>query len=99
MTRTFGPLEEHDFMNFRQWEGAARIATPTGISQPVTFKSVDPPKGHGTADEVIQRSRETYGCPVEDVYREIEEHRQAPATQWRKRPKMPGGLFDTDDYR
>lgn len=99
MTRTFGPLEEHDFQNFRQWEGAARVATTAGVSQPVTFKAVEPPKGHGTADEVIERSRQLFGRPIEDVYREIAEHRQLPATQWRKRPKMPNGLFTTDDYQ
>lgn len=99
MARTFSPLEEHDFQNFRQYEGAARIATEAGVSQPVTFKANEPAHGYGTADKVIERSRQLYGRPVDEVYREIREHRRLPQDQERKRPRMPNEPFNTDDYK
>lgn len=99
MARTFSPLEAQDFQSFRQYEGAARIATPAGVSQPVTFKAMEPLKGFGTADHIIERSRQVYGRPIAEVHQEISERRRLPEDKQRKRPRMPGVPFTLDDYR
>lgn len=99
MARTSNPLEDHDFLNFRQYEGAARIATAEGVSQPVTFKASPPAKGYGTADRIIERSRQLYGKPIAEVYQEISGHRRIPEDKQRTRPRMPNAVFDSTDYK
>jgi hypothetical protein len=91
--RGFGStVTEDDFMNLRQFEVIARLATGDGVSAPVTGVTLPPVRATGSAGEARRRSRERYGRPVAEVEQEIRTRRgvAAPTSGKATRPKFGG---------
>ena len=89
MAREFGKsVDEYDFQHLGRYEAVARVATPDGVSQPMTLTTSEPAKGEGWAKQAKYVSRTTYGRPVQEVEADIEarhSHEKVPRT---KRPKV-----------
>lgn len=93
VAENFGTVTEHDFMNLHAYEGFARIATETGVSEPVSFKALPPPDSRGSSARARYVSRQNYGRPLADVEAEIAAWRKpAPGTE-RKKPRISGSEF------
>lgn len=92
MAPQFAPmLSEHDLRNLQAYEGAARIATAEGVSPPLTFSALAPPRSRGNALAVRSASRRQYGRPVADVEAQVSSWRKPQETApKRQRPKISG---------
>lgn len=92
--REFGKhIEVEDFTRLMTFEAIAAIQTMNGTSSPISIRTLPPERKAGNAGAVINRSRKTYGRPLAEVKREIEErHRVKPDTERSvKRPTIGGG--------
>jgi hypothetical protein len=93
MAQQFGSgLTEHDFMNLRNYDAYARIATDDGVSPPVSFHPLEPAKPRGTSRSARLASQHNYGKSLGEVEAEVHSWRQAksPDAGIRKRPKISG---------
>jgi hypothetical protein len=89
MQREFGrSVDEDDFVNLGAYEAIARIATPDGVSAPITLTTRPLIKSTCLGNAVRIASRTTYGRPVAQVEAEIEARRQAGDDQPKKKPKL-----------
>lgn len=91
MARAFGKsVDETDFLHLGAHEALVRVATDEGISPPVSIQTKDLPKPTGYANYIIQRSRQTYGTPVEDVLKEMDDRYKVDGQSSAKRlPPSP----------
>lgn len=89
MQREFGRLvDEDDFLNLGAYEAIARIATPDGVSAPITMTTDPPSRTTGVANAVRLASRTTYGRPVAEVETEIDARRRISDDRPTKKPKL-----------
>ncbi|MDI9934669.1 hypothetical protein QM806_04270 [Rhodococcus sp. IEGM 1351] len=80
-----------DFTGIKLHEAIATIATDSGTSAPVTLKALAPLPPTGVAQRVIERSRQKYGRPVQEVRDEINNRRRAePENNQVKRKPLRG---------
>lgn len=90
MAREFGgKITPSDLEHLRRREAIAKVATPSGVSEPFTLMTRDAKPPTGNMDRVLHLSRTKYGRPVAEVEAEIAARRQAgptsapPAPTWR----------------
>lgn len=89
MAREFGSsVSDEDFKNLGRYEAIARIATPDGVSPPLTLASAAPAVGYGFGRELAIQSRRNYGKPQAVVEKEILERRTVAKTPASKRPAI-----------
>lgn len=94
MARVIGrPISEEDITNLPQFGAIARVATPEGMSAPLTMDTLDLSKGYGNAERIIYASRGRYGRSADQVMDEIMARRTIPATG----PKIPTTRKPTPD--
>lgn len=87
--REFGrQVSEDDFINLGQFEVICRLATPEGMSGPVTGVTLPPSKPTGLAERARQLSRQRYGRPAAVVDAEIEQRCTRPDNQPPHQPKL-----------
>lgn len=92
MARVIGdPITEYDVAHLGQYEAIARIATPSGISSPVTIDTAAPAPGYGNAHKVIYASRRRYGTPIAKVKTEILARRSVSEKQATRKPSQASG--------
>lgn len=87
LIREFGKhLETDDFTHLQAYEAIAQVQTPTGVSSPMSIRTIAPGRRSGNAGEVIYRSRKSYSRKLAEVHSEIESrHKTAPSGP---RPKI-----------
>lgn len=92
MSREFGStVTDDDFMHLGKFEAITRIATPDGVSSPLTMTTMEPAKPAGTAKEVRYVSRQKHGRPAHEVEAEIIKRRTVEEKKTnRPRPKISG---------
>jgi len=91
MAREFGgSVDERDFMNLQQYEAIARVATGSGVSQPLTMVLNPPAVGYDSANQVKHLSRRAYGRKIREVEEEMIKRRQPEQAPPSKRPKISG---------
>jgi GTPase SAR1 family protein len=85
-----GKVKPEDLLNLRRREAIAKVATPTGVSQPFTMRTKDLSAPSSNARELRERSRATYAKQRLDVVAQINTRRAPdPATQAsRRRPNI-----------
>ncbi|HEX3781434.1 MAG TPA: type IV secretion system DNA-binding domain-containing protein [Pseudonocardiaceae bacterium] len=89
MQREFGRLvSDDDFINLGAYEAIARIATPEGVSAPITLTTKPLSEPTGLANAVRVASRTTYGRPVAQVEAEIDGRRRLGDDHPKKKPKL-----------
>lgn len=94
LSRYMKTVSVDDFDAYAAHEGVMRVATPAGVSPPMTFKA-ESPVSYGTADRALHMSRAQYGRPVHEVEAEIENRRlKAPAQQEGRGPRPTIGEWD-----
>lgn len=87
LIREFGKqLDTDDFTHLQAYEAIAQVQTPSGVSSPMTIRTVAPAPRSGTAGDVIQQSRDKYSRSLADVHSEIE-NRHTPNASG-PRPKI-----------
>lgn len=87
-------VSEHDFTHIRQYEAIAQVANAAGSATPITLKALPPLPATGVAREVVRRSAQRYGRPIEQVQQEAIA-RRAPTRRQKRRP--PAGEIPYDD--
>lgn len=91
MVREFGSAVTHDdFMHIGRYEAIARVATPSGVSPPLTVSTNEPARGNDRAAQVAQQSRQTYGRPITQVESAIHARRNDEGKASRRRPRISG---------
>ncbi|WP_307093253.1 type IV secretory system conjugative DNA transfer family protein [Arthrobacter sp. B2I5] len=89
-------VDRSDITNLKAYQAIARINTESGISAPVTLKTLPPAKKAGTAKAATIRSNNKYGRSVADIERqEIERRKGAPSK--RARPTIGWKTLDEQD--
>lgn len=89
MARDFGSsVSAEDFMHLGQYEVLARIATPNGISAPLTLTTSEPLPGHNFAPELTSHSRASYSRPSHEVEQEITARRTPAKAPQTRRPHI-----------
>lgn len=85
LAREYGRLvDELDFLNLKQFEIFARVATADGVSSPITGVTLPPSRPTRLAARIRAQSRQRYGRPLAEVQRDIEQRRTA------RSPGIPG---------
>jgi hypothetical protein len=79
------PISDHDISSLGQYEAIARVATPSGMSSPLTMMTSPPAKGYGKAQQIIYASRGRYGTPVNKVMDEMIERRKVDSGSSKRR--------------
>jgi hypothetical protein len=79
-------VDKSDITNLKAYQAIARINTDSGISSPVTIKTLPPAKKAGFAKAATLRSNEKYGRRVADIERQETERRKAATTPKAQRP-------------
>ena len=88
MAKEFGStVEADDFQHLGAYEALVRVATPTGVSAPLTMTTYHPVKGFGKGSVVVNWSRQHYGRPLEQVQAEIEARRSPESVPRANKPK------------
>lgn len=81
-------VDKSDITNLKAYQAIARINTDSGISSPVTIKTLPPAKKAGTAKAATLRSNDKYGRRVSDIERQETERRMAATTPKAQRPNI-----------
>ncbi len=81
-------VDKSDITNLQAYQAIARINTDSGISSPVTIKTLPPAKKAGFAKAATLRSNEKYGRRVADIERQETERRKAATTPKAQRPNI-----------
>ena len=81
----FGPLTAEDLQYLPQYTVAARVMGSTGRTPAVTLKAPPPPQPTNTAAYIINRSRNLYGRPVEQVQADLLTRHKSPEPKRRPR--------------
>ena len=79
IAKEFGsPVKGSDLMHLPAFEAIARLATPRGVSGPISLRTEPLPPSLGTAKAVLKASEANYGRRREDIDRAItERHNQS----------------------
>lgn len=86
-----GGLDVFDVTNLPAYEAIAQVMTPEGVSGAMSLHTYAPTKGTGVAETIKQRSRHTYGTPLNEVKAQMDQRHQAAATNpSRQRPRIGG---------
>src|SRR5258708_3047674 len=88
-------VTEDDFMSLDQYEVLCRLATPEGVSQPVSGHTLPPPERTGSSETVRARSRVRYGRTHAAIAADIARRRTARSPEPpKKRPRLGGMGWD-----
>lgn len=88
--REFGSkaIAKSDITNLQAFQAIARINTDSGVSSPVTLKTLPPAQNAGTAKTATLRSNAKYGRRVADIDHQETERRKAATTPKAQRPNI-----------
>lgn len=90
VAREFGSaVEPEDFTKIGRYEAIARIATPAGVSAPLSLTTLPPPKSTAIGNQVAEYSRATYGRDANEVRDAILGRRSQPL-RTNSRPPVSG---------
>jgi len=97
MAAQFGTrVDENDFMKLQAYECIARIATDSGVSEPVTLRASPPMSNRGLAGATRAASRTAFGRPVHQVEDEISSWRRVSEEAKKShRPTISGEDWNT----
>lgn len=84
-------LEPVDFTSLQQYEAMAQVLTPYGVGQPVSIRTVAPPRSEGNAASTRARSRARYSRPRAEVYTELEQRHRSEKRGGDGPPPVIGG--------
>lgn len=79
-------VKPEDLLNLGKREAIARVATPSGVSQPFTMRTKDISTPSSNARYIRNLSRQKYGRPVDEVEKAIEQRRKGTPTKASERP-------------
>ncbi len=96
MAAQFGSrVDENDFMKLQAYECIARIATDSGVSEPVTLHASPPMRNRGLASAARGASRTAFGRPVGQVESDITSWRKVAEEKKGRRPTISGEGWNT----